>query len=72
MFTKKSFQNTVKPEYNEQPLDPKIAAVVDKWSLSRGSFVLKMSKTRRQKSGRCFSTGNRYSEVVVGSGLTVL
>ncbi len=29
---------TVKPVYNGQPWDPKIEAVVDRWSLFRGSL----------------------------------
>jgi hypothetical protein len=32
------FLNTVKPVYNGQPWDPKIEAVVDRWSLFRGSL----------------------------------
>ncbi len=31
---------TVKPVYNHHPWDPKLEAVVDRWSLFRGSFVL--------------------------------
>ena len=37
---KKNFNRTVKPVYNDHPWDPKIVAVVDRWSLFRGSFVL--------------------------------
>ena len=34
-----SLKNTVKPMYNDYPRDPKIVAVVDGWSLFRGSFM---------------------------------
>jgi hypothetical protein len=32
-------KDTVKPEYNDHPRDPKIVADVDRWSLFRGFFV---------------------------------
>ena len=32
---------TVKPVYNGHPWDPKIEAVVDRWSLFRGSLYYK-------------------------------
>ncbi len=32
---------TVKPVYNGHPWDPKIVAVVDRWSLFRGSLYYK-------------------------------
>ncbi len=34
------FVNTVKPEYTDHPQDSKIVAVVARWSLFRGFFVL--------------------------------
>jgi hypothetical protein len=58
------FGNTIKPEYNDHPRDPKIVVFVDRWSLFRGSIVLLMWKTGRQDSGRC-------KQVVVSSVLTV-
>ena len=36
-------QYTVKPVYND-PWDPKIVTVVDRWSLFRGNFCYKLSK----------------------------
>jgi len=36
----KWFKCTVKPVYNGHPWDPKIMAVVDRWSLFRGTFML--------------------------------
>jgi len=39
---------TVKPVYNDHPRDPKFVAVVDRWSLFRGSFVLQKLKMRPQ------------------------
>ncbi len=35
-LTKKIY--TVKPEYNDHPWEPKIVAVVYRWSLFRGSY----------------------------------
>ena len=35
-----SFSSTVKPVYNDHPWDSKIVAVVDRWLLFRGTFVL--------------------------------
>jgi len=32
--------NTVKLVYNDHPRDPEFVAVVDRWSLFRGSFML--------------------------------
>jgi hypothetical protein len=32
---------TVKPVYNDHPRDPKIVAVVDRWSLFRGQLLNK-------------------------------
>jgi hypothetical protein len=37
------FPNTVKPVYNDHPGDTKIVAVVDRWSLFRGSLYNKTS-----------------------------
>ncbi len=34
------FVITVKPVYNNHPWDPKFVAVVDWWSLFRGSFMI--------------------------------
>ncbi len=53
----------VKPVYNGHPRDLKIVAVVDRWSLFRGTFMLLTRKTVTQNSG-C------YSEVIVSSGST--
>ncbi len=39
-----SFLNTVKLVYNDHPWDPKIVAVVDRWSLFRGHLCNKGSK----------------------------
>ena len=36
--------STVKPVYNDHPWDPKIVAVVDRWSLFRGPLWYKSSK----------------------------
>jgi len=33
-------EHTVKLVYNDHPWDPKFVAVVDRWSLFRGSFML--------------------------------
>jgi len=35
---------TVKPVYNDHPRDPKIVAVVDRWSLFRGHLCSKSLK----------------------------
>ncbi len=40
IFVKTEFESTVKPVYNDFPMDPKIVAVVDRWSLFKGSFML--------------------------------
>jgi hypothetical protein len=37
------FPNTVKTVYNDHPWDPKIVAIVDRWSLFRGSLYNKTS-----------------------------
>ena len=37
-------QCTVKPVYNDHPWDPKIVAVIDRWSLFRGRLCSKSSK----------------------------
>jgi len=34
------FEYTVKPVYNDHPRETKFVAVVDRWSLFRGSFIL--------------------------------
>ncbi len=39
----KVFIYTVKPVYNDHPRDPKIVAVVDRWSLFRGHLCYKTS-----------------------------
>ncbi len=54
-------KNTVKQLYNDYPRDPKLVAVVDRWSFFKGIFMLR----RLQNGGRC-------RQVVVNSGLTVL
>ncbi len=37
-----TFEDTFKPVYNDHPWDPKIVAVVDKWSLFRGYLSKKV------------------------------
>ncbi len=44
---------TVKLVYNDHPLDPKFAAVVDKWSLFRDISTLWVVKLGLQNSVRC-------------------
>ena len=51
--------------YNDHPRDPKIVAVVDRWSLFRGSFMLYTLILGPKNR-------DRYLQVVVSSGLTVL
>ncbi len=55
--------------YNDHPWDPKIVAVVDKWSLFRGHLHNKFG-TGTSKLWSLL-TGGHYLEVVVSSGLTV-
>ena len=43
---------TVKPVYNDYPWNPKIVAVVERWSLFRGSFLLSKLKMWPQNGGR--------------------
>jgi len=50
--------------YNDHPRDPEFEAVVDRWPLFIGIFMLYNLKLGLQNAGR-------YSEVVVSSGLTV-
>ena len=38
--TAPNFISTVKPVYNDNPQNPKFVAVVERWSLFRGSFML--------------------------------
>ena len=45
--------DTVIPGYNVHPRDPKIVAVVDRWSLFRGRFMLLKLKMGPQNSGCC-------------------
>ena len=49
---KSFYLNTVKPEYNGQPRETKIVAVVDRWSLLRGTFMLQTRKTGSRNNGR--------------------
>jgi len=49
---------TVKLVHNDRPRDPKFVAVVDRWSLFRGSLQLWKLKLGPQYSGR-------YRQVVV-------
>ena len=44
---------TVKPVYNDHPWDPKIVAVVDRWSLFRGHLSNKKFKLGPLNGGRC-------------------
>ncbi len=62
--------STVKPVYNDHTRDPKIVAIVDRWSLFRGHFVTKYQIGTYKLLP--LLTGGRYLEVVVNSGLTVL
>ncbi len=36
------YSNKVKSVYNDHPRDPKFVAVVERWSLYRGSLILRM------------------------------
>jgi hypothetical protein len=54
-------QITVKPVWSDHPWDPKIVALVDKWSLFRSNL------SNKRASKLC----GRYRQVVVSSGLTV-
>jgi hypothetical protein len=56
----------VKLVYNDH--DPKIVAVVERWSLLRGHICYKSSKSDLKV---VVVTGGRYSQVVGSSGLTV-
>jgi len=47
------FAITVKPVYNDHPRDPKLVAVVDRWSLFRGSFIIWKLKSGPRNSGCC-------------------
>jgi len=38
--------------YNDHPRDPKLVAVVDRWSLFIGSFVLKIENGTLSRGGR--------------------
>jgi hypothetical protein len=49
---------TVKFVYNDHPRDPKFVAVVDRWSLFKGRFMLKRFKLGLKNNGR-------YRQVVV-------
>jgi hypothetical protein len=51
----KKFQtrHIVKPVYNDHFQDPKFVAVVDRWSLIRGSSLSRKLKLGLQKGGRC-------------------
>ena len=40
----KYFTRTVKPVYNDQPRDPKLVVVIDKWSLFGGNLCYERSK----------------------------
>ncbi len=44
---------TVKLVYNDHPWDPEFVAVIDRWSLFRGSFMLWKFKLGPQNCGRC-------------------
>ena len=44
IYYQKCFECTVKPVYNDDPRDPKIVAVVDRWSLLRGHLCYKSSE----------------------------
>ncbi len=43
-FFRVNFSNTVKPEYNDHPRDPKIVVVVDRWSFQRFPLYTKCGK----------------------------
>ena len=40
--------------YNDHPWDPKIVAVIDRWSLFRGHFWYESSNGTTQNGGRCW------------------
>ena len=61
------FDCTVKLVYNDHLRDPKIVAVVVRWSLFRGHLHSKNSKW----DPKMLVAGGCYSELVVNSGLTV-
>jgi len=61
---------TVKLVFNDHPLDPKIVAVFVRWSLFRGTVLVKKFKMGLKNGGR-YVTGGCYSGVVVSSRLTV-
>ena len=44
--------DTVKPVYNDHPWDPKIVAVVDRWSLFRVRFMLYVKAQNGAVTGR--------------------
>ena len=60
--------NTVKPVYNDHPRDPKIVAVVDRWSLFRAHLCNKISKWDPKK---VVFEGRLSQFEGVSSGLTV-
>ncbi len=47
------YESTVKPVCNDHPCDLKLVAVVDRWSLFKGSSMLYKFKMGPQKHGRC-------------------
>ncbi len=47
------FACTVKPVYNDHPRDHKFVAVVDRWPLFRGRFMLSIPRMGLQNGGRC-------------------
>jgi len=70
------FVSTVKPVYNDHHWDPKIVAVVERWSLFKGHLCSKSLKWDLKivviiDRWSLFG-GGHYSEVVVSPGLTVL
>jgi len=52
---------TDKPVYNDHPRDPKIVAIVDRWSILRGRFMLCTLKYEPKNSGRCWKAIRRWS-----------
>ena len=60
-FTKQKSHIQVKLVYNDHPWDPKIEAVINRWSMFKGHLCFRI---RPKNGGRCW-------QAVVSSGLTV-
>jgi hypothetical protein len=64
------FYDAIKIVYNDHNCDPKIVAVVDRWSMFRGHLFIKV-QNGTQNVGHYMYTGSSYSELAVCSGLTI-